>query len=299
MSLLISVKELSLWRDRAIQAAIAASISPTEVDWLLREVTGLDTLVLRLESYKQPEKIQLQKPLSVLTQLWQQRLQKRVPVQYLVGTTPWRHFSLKVSPEVLIPRPETELIVDLAVDAAKQNPLIDINSGHWVDLGTGSGAIALGLAEVLTESAIHAVDKSEAALTIARENAKNLGFTQRIKFYQGSWWEPLEHLKGQVRAMVSNPPYIPTVELSQLQPEVARHEPHLALDGGKDGFESIRHLIETSPEYLDSGAIWLIEMMAGQAQTVAKMLEASGNYRDIKIISDLAGIERFALAYRR
>ena len=298
MSLLISVKELSLWRDRAIQAAIAASISPAEVDWLLQEVTGLDALALRLGSYKQPENIQLEKPLSVLTQLWQQRLQKRVPVQYLVGTTPWRHFSLKVSPEVLIPRPETELIVDLAVDAAKQNPLIDIHLGHWVDLGTGSGAIALGLAEVLTEIPIHAVDKSEAALTIARENAENLGFTQRIKFYRGSWWEPLEHLKGKVRAMVSNPPYIPTVELSQLQPEVNRYEPHLALDGGTDGFESIRHLIETSPQYLHSGAIWLIEMMAGQAPTVEKMLEANGSYRDVKIISDLAGIDRFALAYR-
>ncbi len=298
MSLKISGKELFLWRHQALQAAIAASVPPTEVDWLLQELTDLESLALRLETFKEQAQIELKVSLPILNQLWQQRLQERLPLQYLVGTTPWRHFSLKVSQEVLIPRPETELLIDLALAATRENPVKDLNSGHWVDLGTGSGAIALGIAEVLTKVTIHAVDCSEAALTIARENAENLGFAQRIKFYQGCWWEPLPDLKGRVSAMVSNPPYIPTNLVSQLQPEVAKHEPHLALDGGSDGLECIRYLIQTSPDYLRSGGIWLIEMMAGQAEKVAQMLHQQGNYRQIKIWPDLAGVDRFALAYR-
>ena len=98
--------------------------------------------------------------------------------------------------------------------------------------------------------------------------------------------------------MVSNPPYIPTALVSQLQPEVANHEPHLALDGGRDGLEHIRYLVKTSADYLRPGGIWLIEMMLGQAQTVAQMLHSSGNYRKIQIFPDLAGIDRFTWAYR-
>lgn len=296
--LLISGQQLYLWRHNALQTAIAAEVSPAEVDWLLQEVAGLDSLALRLESFKERSQIELKKPLPVLTQLWQRRLQERLPVQYLVGVTPWRHFSLKVSPNVLIPRPETEYLIDLAVKAVKENPALKISSGHWVDLGTGSGAIALGLAAALTNAAIHAVDCSRAALAIAQENAAALGFAERIKFYLGSWWSPLEALKGQVSGMVSNPPYIPTALVSELQPEVVNHEPHLALDGGRDGLDHIRHLVKTSPDYLHPGGIWLIEMMAGQAETVAQMLHQQGSYKNIQVFSDLAGIDRFALAYR-
>lgn len=99
--------------------------------------------------------------------------------------------------------------------------------------------------------------------------------------------------------MVSNPPYIPTEQLDSLQPEVAKHEPHLALDGGEDGLAAIRHLVDVAPDYLVPGGIWLVEMMAGQAAIVARMLEERGSYHRIKILSDLAGIDRFALAYRR
>ena len=96
--------------------------------------------------------------------------------------------------------------------------------------------------------------------------------------------------------MVSNPPYIPTALIAQLQPEVAQHEPHLALDGGTDGLDCIRHLIATAPDYLRPGGIWLIEMMAGQAETVKHLLQERGSYERIQIFPDLAGIERFALA---
>jgi release factor glutamine methyltransferase len=290
--LIVSGLQLWQWRNAALVAAIATDVSPMEVDWLLLEVAGLDRLALRLESFKNWPQIQLQLPLEELDQLWQRRLNDRLPVQYIAGTTPWRQFKIAVSSAVLIPRPETESLIDLALASASNA------SGDWADLGTGSGAIAIGLADILPKATIHAVDYSLEALAIARTNADNLGFADRIKFYQGSWWEPLTFLKGQFSGMVSNPPYIPTSTLPTLQPEVVNHEPHLALDGGADGLDCIRHLIEISPSYLRSGGVWLIEMMAGQADAVRELLQNQGNYCNIQIHADLAGIERFALAYK-
>ena len=292
----VSGLELWEWMNQAKAQAIASDIPNSELDWLLQELAGLDKLAIRLESFKDLPKIELKLPLSELTQLWERRLQERVPVQYLTGVAHWRNFSLKVTPAVLIPRPETELLIDLAVEAVKSygvNP-----KSHWVDLGTGSGAIAIGLASELTNTTIHAVDCSSAALAVAQINADNLGFGSRVNFYQGLWWEPLEFLKGQVSGMVSNPPYIPSSTVLTLQPEVLKHEPHLALDGGFDGLDCIRHLVETAPDYLESGGVWLVEMMAGQATAVADLLRSHGSYDRVQIFADLAGIDRFALAYR-
>ncbi|WP_071189574.1 peptide chain release factor N(5)-glutamine methyltransferase [Trichormus sp. NMC-1] len=296
----ISGIEIWQWRNIAIQSAIAHDVSPLEVDWLLQEIAGLDRLALRLESFKAWNQIQIQLSLQELDLLWQSRLYERLPVQYIAGVTPWRKFKLAVSSAVLIPRPETEMLIDLAVAAANQCQDVSWNVStqqHWADLGTGSGAIALGLAEVLTNATIHAVDLSAEALAVAKTNAENWGFIERVNFYQGSWWEPLESLKGQFSGMVSNPPYIPSDTVLTLQPEVVKHEPHLALDGGVDGLDFIRHLIEVSPQYLRPGGVWLIEMMAGQADIVRELLENNGNYCHISIHADLAGIERFAVAY--
>jgi release factor glutamine methyltransferase len=299
VSLLVSGQELFLWRHQAKQAAIAAQVSPDEVDWLLCEVAGLERLELHLESFREQPLIELKQPFSLLLHRWQRRLQERLPIQYVAGVVPWRNFSLKVSPSVLIPRSETESLIDLVAQSVQKRSTSAISSGHWVDLGTGSGAIAIGLAEVLTNATIHAVDCSLAALTIAQHNAESLEFAQRIQFYQGSWWSPLDTLKGQVSGMVSNPPYIPTALIAALQPEVTKHEPHLALDGGRDGLDCIRQLVNTSPDYLCSGGVWAIEMMAGQAEQVTQLLYDQGSYFNIQIFPDLAGIERFALAYRR
>ncbi|MDJ0507781.1 MAG: peptide chain release factor N(5)-glutamine methyltransferase [Crocosphaera sp.] len=297
-SVTVSGQALAQWRSWAKQAAIAADIPDVEVDWLLQAIIPLDKLSLRLGLFQERSQICLPYPLSELSQLWQCRIKDRVPVQYLVGATPWRRFSLKVSPDVLIPRPETELIIDYALKAVENSPKHSLISGNWVDLGTGSGAIAVALADSLPQARIHAVDSSAVALTIAKENALTTGFSSRIEFYQGSWWTPLHHLKGQVSAMLSNPPYIPTALLSQLQPEVKEHEPVLALDGGDDGLEAIRYLIDTSPDYLVSGGVFLIEMMADQGKQVSLLLEDSPHYHCIEILSDLAGLDRFALAYR-
>ncbi|MDD1420519.1 peptide chain release factor N(5)-glutamine methyltransferase [Dolichospermum sp. ST_sed1] len=292
---IVSGLELWQWRKTAIQAATAADISPMEVDWLLLTISNLDRLALRLESFKTWHQIPLQLSLTELEQLWQRRLHDHLPVQYIAGTTAWRKFQLTVSPAVLIPRPETEILIDLAIAATNNQ----IQAGHWADLGTGSGAIALGLAELFINATIHAVDVSPAALAVAQTNAENLGFRERIQFYQGSWWHPLESLKGKFSGMVSNPPYIPSDTVLTLQPEVVKHEPHLALDGGADGLDYIRHLITVSPDYLLPGGVWLIEMMAGQAETVRELLENNGNYGNISIHADLAGIERFAVAFKQ
>ncbi|MEP0912192.1 peptide chain release factor N(5)-glutamine methyltransferase [Leptolyngbya sp. GB1-A1] len=290
------------WQQTAKQQAIAAGISPQEVDWLLQELAGLDRLSLRLETYTS-QTLALKVPLETLSARWQQRLTERVPVQYLAGVAPWRQFLLHVTPAVLIPRPETEILIDLAQAAAcsadRIAPNFDLAKEHWADLGTGSGAIAIGLADSFPAAQIHAVDFSEAALAVAQENAKQCGFSDRIQFYRGSWFEPLTDLKGKLSGMVSNPPYIPQPMIPDLQPEVSQHEPHLALDGGTDGLDAIRLLVETAPTYLRSGGLWLIEMMAGQAEAVTALLKAQGNYVGIQIHSDLAGVERFALAYRR
>jgi release factor glutamine methyltransferase len=288
----ISGAELWCWYTTALSDAVAAGIARREVDWLLQAVSDVDRLALQLGDLPRREIVFLSRPWSEILDLWQQRLVQRTPLQYLVGNVPWREFDLQVSPAVLIPRPETELLIDLVVDKAI-NP-----NGNWLDLGTGSGAIAVGLAMVFPEAQIHAVDFSADALVVATENAKRYGLMDRIQFYQGSWWQPIEHLRGQCQGMISNPPYIPTGTVAELAPEVTDHEPHLALDGGADGLRDIRVLVGQAPDFLVSGGLWAIEMMAGQGNAVVELLEKRGAYRDIQIVDDWAGFDRFVVANR-
>ncbi len=285
----ISGDALGRWYGTAKIAATAASVDRYELDWLLGELLSLDRLALRLESFA--EVLSSSVSLEELDSLWTKRLIDRIPVQYLVGHVHWRSFKLRVSPSVLIPRPETELLIDLVAK-------IETPPGVWVDLGTGSGAIALGLAQALPKAEIHALDISAAALEIARENAEQLGFASRIQFHQGSWCEPIAHLQGQVSGFISNPPYIPRQIVTTLAPEVANHEPHLALDGGVDGLDDIQHLIDQGSRYLRSGGCWAVEFMAGQGEEITKRLENQGDYRDIRIEYDLSGWDRFAIAIR-
>ncbi|MGB3616131.1 MAG: peptide chain release factor N(5)-glutamine methyltransferase [Elainellaceae cyanobacterium] len=282
------------WRQRSRRQAIAHQVDPDEVDWVLLTVSDLDRLALRLETVQRRQTVALTLPLSTLAERWQQRMTQRSPVQYVTGKAPWRDFELLVSPAVLIPRPETERLIDLVQQATQAQPLLQ--RGNWADLGTGSGAIALGLATVLPDAAIYAVEYSPDALAIAQQNAKQHQLDARIQFYQGSWFGPLQPLRGQLGGMVSNPPYIPTGLLPQLDPEV-QHDPQLALDGGDDGLEAMRQLVANAPDYLISGGIWLVETMMGQTDAVADLLDR-GPYSNIRIFEDLAGVTRFVLAYR-
>lgn len=294
----ISGRELYSWRKQAIKQAIDNNIDPKDVDWLLQVITDLGSLSLTMGTFQDKSQINSSKSLLKLDELWQRRLIERVPVQYLAETVFWRRFQLKVNSAVLIPRPETELIIDIALDANQRSNCSQNLEQHWVDLGTGSGAIALGLADSFPQATIHAVDTSLDALKVAQENAIALNLTDNICFYHSNWWEKLSSFQGKICGMVSNPPYIPTTQVKQLQPEVSQHEPHLALDGGTDGLNDIRYLIKSAPQYLVSGGIWLIEIMIGQSDMVVDLLNQQGEYYDIEVLSDLNGIDRFVLAYR-
>jgi release factor glutamine methyltransferase len=294
----IDGQALAQWRRMAQQQAQRQGLDPKELDWLLQHCTGLDRLALYLETFSTQSAIPSSHSLDTLKALWQRRLQDRFPVQYLLGKAPWRQFWLQVSPAVLIPRPETELLIDIVQEQMERPENQALADGAWVDLGTGSGAIALSLADLLPRATLYAVDRSPEALAVAQQNSQDWGLSERIQFVPGSWWEPLAQLRGQVAGMVSNPPYIPRPEIPQLQPEVARHEPRIALDGGWDGLDCLKHLVDTAPAYLQSGGLWLVELMAGQAPQIQTCLEQQGCYHSVQIQRDLAGIERFVLAYR-
>lgn len=298
---MISLAGTDLWQwwQQARQQAQSAGVDPAEADWLLQACTDVDSLALRLGSWvHQPQRCRF--TLAELQEKWRQRLEARVPVQYLVGFTQWRDFTLAVSPAVLIPRPETELLIDIVLDWLSRQPLSrELSSSHWVDLGTGSGAIALGLAQALPKASVHGVDLSGDALAIARTNAERHNLSHRITFHQGSWLQPLAHLRGTIAGIVSNPPYIPKAVIATLEPEVANHEPLSALEGGSDGLASICVLVDMAPDYLISGGLWLVETMQGQGQQVSNLLQSQGSYGHIQVIPDLAGIDRFVLAVRR
>lgn len=284
------------WYDRQILAAKQYDVPVYELEWLILRLTPLDKLSLRLRSPNITLKI-TPELLSKLDLLWQKRLIDRIPVQYLTGSVTWRDLELQVSPAVLIPRPETELIIDL-IAANCQDEMYQ--TGIWVDLGTGSGAIAISLAQHFPQAQIHAVDFSESALAIAQINTQVNGRKNyhQIQFHHGSWFEPLAklNLQKKLAGIVSNPPYIPSNTILNLQPEVANHEPHSALDGGKDGLDDIRELVDTAPEYSISGGFWIVEMMAGQAEIVRSLLQKNGKYKNIQTHQDYSSIERFISA---
>lgn len=293
----IAGEDLYLWKQWATQLAQESGIDVGEINWFLQGVTSLSSLSLRLENYKTQKNILSKGSIATLTEKWNQRINNHAPVQYLVGETPWRNFSLTVTPDVLIPRPETELIVDIAKEIVEQSPIKEqLMGGHWADLGTGSGAIALALAHHFPSAAVHAVDISEKALAIAQLNAQRNDLVDRIALHQGNWLAPLSHLKGQLCAIVSNPPYIPAKTVLTLQAEVTQHEPHLALDGGADGLDSVRILVEQGTTYLKAGGIWITELMSGQAEAVVALLTNQSSYTYIAIHSDLSGIQRFVSA---
>lgn len=292
-----SGQAIQAWRSWAVQLAKSNNVDPFEVDWLLQGISPLTSSSLRLETYLSQSDIAIRFSLEELTDRWQQRITKRVPVQYLVGETPWRDLILTVTPDVLIPRPETELIIEIAQTLAEQSSIAEeMLAGHWADLGTGSGAIALSLAKQFPAATIHAVDISSAALEVAQLNAKRNHLTSRIHFHQGSWLSPLGSLQGDLSAIISNPPYIPHDVVLSLQPEVTKHEPHLALDGGVDGLDDIRYLLSNSASYLRPSGLFLVELMEGQAETIADLIAQQGKYTQIAIHKDLSGIQRFVSA---
>ena len=288
----LSGSELQLWRREQL---LGQQDQAAALDWLLELEAGLRWRELQA-SYLHPEApVQLDCSLQRLEQIWQQHCQQQVPLQHLVGRCPWRDFELEVRPAVLIPRQETELLVELAMGCFEASDAPQ----RWADLGTGSGCLAVALARHWPSSCGWAVDCSREALAVARRNAAALGLLQSaaVQWCEGLWWQPLQPLAGQLDLVVSNPPYIPSAVVDGLEPVVRDHEPRLALDGGSDGLDALRLIIEAAPQMLAPGGWLVLEHHHDQAAAVAELLGAAG-LQERRQERDLEGQMRFAVARR-
>lgn len=268
-------------------AGVDSSHLLRELSWLLQDTTSTssDTDTVRLRAH-----------IDDLYSLWRQRVEERKPFQYLVGNEHWRDLVLVVREGVLIPRPETELLVDLAreVDGFRE--------GLWADMGTGSGAIAVGIGRELgTGGSVIATDVSGTAVEVARFNIERYGLKDKVEIRQGSWFDPLQDVKGRLTGLISNPPYIPSSHISGLQAEVGRHEPRLALDGGENGMEHLVHLCEGSASALKAGGFFAFETNGDeQTEFIADLMKTKWGdfFCNIKRVPDFAGIKRFLTGYR-
>lgn len=245
------------------------------------------------------QSIGLKADINTLAQLWKQRTQDRVPLQYLNNCCHWRDLILAVGDGVLIPRPETEVLIDLAEQAMHDQP--KLKQGVWLDLGTGSGAISIGLATLLPCSTqVYAVDESLEAVAWAKLNVQRLGLTDRIQVKTGFWYEPVQSMCGKVAGIVSNPPYIPHSQMRHLQAEVRQYEPWLALDGGQgSGLDSLKLICQGAATVLQPGGFLALETTGGsQAQQVISLLQQMQAFDRVQSIPDLAGIHRFVTAWK-
>ncbi len=248
-----------------------------EAEWLLCESTGLD----RVGLYLAFDKPLLDAELATYRALVVRR-GKREPLQHILGSQEFDGLSFEVSPAVLIPRHDTETLLEAALFHAPQAKSI-------LDVGTGSGCIAISLARHLPQAQVTAVDLSPDAVAVAIRNATSNQV--RIEFLQGSFFEPVVNRRFDL--IVSNPPYITTADLAELQPEVRDFEPRLALDGGPDGLDAYRALTSAAPHHLQPGGWLLFEVGAGQSEEVSNLLAEAG-FDAIVTVPDCAGIQRVA-----
>ncbi len=221
-----------------------------------------------------------------------QRRARREPLQHVVGRTGFRELELKTDNRALIPRPETEVLVDLVLDWARGRGALSA-----VDIGTGSGCIALSLAKEGPFEVIRGIDISEEALELARENAAQTGLEDRVEWLLGSRFQPLPD-DLRVDVVVSNPPYIGESERPGLQPEVRDFEPALALFSGADGSEMLTALIEETADRLKPEGLFAVEVGLGQAEGVREQLAASGAFVDATVHEDYTRRPRFVTAVR-
>lgn len=217
-----------------------------------------------------------------------QRRYKGEPIQYILGETEFYGLPFSVAPDVLIPRPETEHLVEKVVRLAAEFPQTNL---RIADIGTGSGAIAVALAHSLPDARIFATDLSPEALEIARKNAQGNQVAERITFLEGDLFAPLAD--GQFQVIASNPPYVPLADCESLSVEVREFEPHSALFAGDDGLDIYRRLIPSARELLVSGGWLALEIGYGQQSAVASLFNSAG-YREIDFVPDYQGIARVA-----
>ncbi len=246
-----------------------------EAEWLLCATTGMDRVGLYVNFEKPLSDAELAAYRALVA-----RRAKREPLQYLLGSQEFCGLDFLVSPAVLIPRHDTEVLVE---EARRRAPA----GGSILDIGVGSGCIAVALAKALSGSDVRGVEKSPAALALAEQNIERHGV--RVTLFEGSLFEPFAGQRFDL--IVSNPPYIPTADLATLQPEVRDYEPMGALDGGKDGLDYYRTIIPAAPEHLTPGGWLMVEIGIGQAEAVQELFAANG-FIDIFTAKDPSLIDR-------
>lgn len=221
---------------------------------------------------------------------------RREPIAYILGGTGFWDLDLAVTPQVLVPRPDTETLVEATLEVLMQEGAEGL---RVVDLGTGSGAIALSLAKACPRHHVYATDRSAAALAVARKNARKNALSDRVTFVQGAWFAPFDAERPFFDVVVSNPPYIPTADIDTLEPEVADYEPRLALDGDADGLRDLAFIISGCRQHLKPGGWVLLEMGWDQREAVRALLEAEGIFHSIRFFNDYAGNNRAVRAQRK
>ncbi len=257
---------------------------------LLDCVGGITISDLNLISINPKENLHLKNNLEFLESVWDDHLLKSCPIQYLCGTTFWRDLELKVSNKVLIPRSETELIIDIVFNIFRGKS----DKFFFAELGTGSGAISIALSLAYPFSEGVATDINHDILEIASKNYINSSKQTNLKFYCGNWWSPLENFKGKLDLAISNPPYIPKDTYEKLPKEVKNFEPKVALVGGEDGLKHIREIIQRAPLFLKEKGWLILENHFDQGEKVKQLL-IENKFTSIEIVKDLSGIGRFTI----
>lgn len=268
----------------------AAGIEPAlrEAEWLLAAILQTDRANLHLMRERQ-----LQTGEQAQFEALVRRRLNREPLQYILGSCEFYGFEFAVSPAVLVPRPETELLVEKVVELAAQ-----FVTPRVIDLGTGSGCIAVSLAKLIANAQLVAIDKSAAALELARTNAQRLSVAERVEFRLADLTEVAAFSpEEQFDLVVSNPPYVLEAERAGLQPEVRDWEPAEALFVQDDGLKFYRSIINFCQKHLRAGG-WVACEMASQRSTAIEKLFREAGFREVQIINDLAGFERHVIGLR-
>ncbi|HAV12478.1 MAG TPA: peptide chain release factor N(5)-glutamine methyltransferase [Opitutae bacterium] len=252
-----------------------------DTDLLLAHSLGMK----RLDLYLDLDRPLTEAQLTELRPLVMRRAQ-REPLQYILGTVEFCDLTLKVDARALIPRPETEELVERIVDHFKDKTA----PKRIVDLGTGTGALALALATIYSEAQVTAVDFSEVALALAAENVASLGLGDRVTLLQGSWFDPIAE-GDHFDLIVSNPPYLTEAEMTTAEPEVVVHEPDSALVSGADGLDDLRIIIRNTPQYLAADGLLAMETGIAQYEQLSDLSKASEMTG--KCVDDMSGRPRF------
>ena len=263
-------------RQTLVTAGIGALDAPIDAEVLARHVLGWDRATLLIRGREEPPAGFAERFQSVI-----QRRTRHEPVAQIVGHREFWGLEFEVTRDVLVPRPETELIVEVALEIIDRTRQLTI-----LDVGTGTGCLAVSLAVELPAARLTASDISPAALSVARRNAERHRVADRMRFIQSNL---LDGVEGPFDLIVSNPPYVPSGD--KLPRDVEEYEPHQALFSGPDGLDALRLLIANGSGYLTSGGSLLVEFGFGQANAVRALATAAG-WRSISIRADLQGIER-------